>query len=678
MEVEYGSLTLNDLTLQYGSISIQDANDPLGGGGLLEGNGDVQLNRVSVSGNTALFGVAGAAAVGGGIDVAGGTLDLSDCDITDNVAIGTNGTSGGPGGPAYGGGLYDSGGTVDLSGGTSFTSNQARGGSGGGTAAGGGLYDTGGAVSVASGSRFSDNVAQAGDGDAGSDGSNGANGTYEAGDKAKANGGNGNAGTSGYSGGEALGGGIFVTNGGGSASLTLAGTAFVGNDAQAGDGGSGGDGGRGGNGGYTFFGIVAGRGGNGGAGSAGAAGGQAIGGALYINSGSVAISGSTLAGNVSRGGHGGSGGSGGHGGNGGAKTTLGHRYGASGGNGGNGSNGGNGGEAQGGGIFNDSGTITLVNSTLAGNEAASGRGSAGGAGGHGGQDAFHSYSPNYGSSGSSGGDGNAANAYGGGLFASVGDVTLTNATIVENQAVAGAGTATDQATYETSYGGGLYVDGSTVTLANSIIAQNSSINEPDIYGTVNSLGYNLIGVVGSQTLGLIATDLMGTVDVPSNPDLGPLQDNGGPTQTLAPLAGSKAIDAGSVTLAKDAGLTTDQRGIGFGRFDAGTVDIGAVEHQTQAIQVSSGSGQSADTVAAWTPTWRLWSPPTARRSPGVGSITAPSTGASGTFDGGSVSFEATTNAQGIADPGPFVANANAGTYQVTATAAGGLEAGNFR
>ena len=63
--------------------------------------------------------------------------------------------------------------------------------------------------------------------------------------------------------------------------------------------------------------------------------------------------------------------------------------------------------------------------------------------------------------------------------------------------------------------------------------------------------------------------------------LGPLQNNGGPTWTMAPLTGSPAIDLGVNQLAIDANLTTDQRGTGFRRISptGGTVDRGAVEVQ---------------------------------------------------------------------------------------------------
>ena len=76
------------------------------------------------------------------------------------------------------------------------------------------------------------------------------------------------------------------------------------------------------------------------------------------------------------------------------------------------------------------------------------------------------------------------------------------------------------------------------------------------------------------------SNLIGTTADPLNPMLGALANNGGPTQTMALLPGSPAIDAGSNALAVDANgnpLTTDQRGAGFPRIVGGTVDIGAYE-----------------------------------------------------------------------------------------------------
>ena len=77
---------------------------------------------------------------------------------------------------------------------------------------------------------------------------------------------------------------------------------------------------------------------------------------------------------------------------------------------------------------------------------------------------------------------------------------------------------------------------------------------PDLSGRLTSHGYNLIGNTSGSS-GFGKTDLVGV-----NPDLAPLGDYGGPTQTMALLPGSPAIDAGSNALAAAAGLTTDQRG----------------------------------------------------------------------------------------------------------------------
>jgi hypothetical protein len=63
----------------------------------------------------------------------------------------------------------------------------------------------------------------------------------------------------------------------------------------------------------------------------------------------------------------------------------------------------------------------------------------------------------------------------------------------------------------------------------------------------------------------------------TDPLLGPLQDNGGPTLTMALLPGSPAIDAGDNTDAPD----FDQRGPGFPRIVNGIIDIAAFEVQAR-------------------------------------------------------------------------------------------------
>ena len=96
----------------------------------------------------------------------------------------------------------------------------------------------------------------------------------------------------------------------------------------------------------------------------------------------------------------------------------------------------------------------------------------------------------------------------------------------------------------------------------------------------------------------------------TNPGLGLLGYNGGPTETIALLAGSPAIDAGSTALAVDQNdnpLTTDQRGAGYPRVAGASVDIGAFERPATigsatvyTVDLTSasgaGSGDSGDLV----------------------------------------------------------------------------------
>ena len=105
---------------------------------------------------------------------------------------------------------------------------------------------------------------------------------------------------------------------------------------------------------------------------------------------------------------------------------------------------------------------------------------------------------------------------------------------------------------------------------------------PDALGTFASQGNNLIGKTDGSS-GWVGSDLTGTIAQPLNPLLAPLGNYGGPTQTMALLPGSPAIDAGNNALIP-AGVTTDQRG--FARIVNGTVDIGAFE-----VQVRPAGGQ---------------------------------------------------------------------------------------
>jgi hypothetical protein len=122
---------------------------------------------------------------------------------------------------------------------------------------------------------------------------------------------------------------------------------------------------------------------------------------------------------------------------------------------------------------------------------------------------------------------------------------------------------------------------------------NTGGQEPDVSGAFTSSGFNLIGKTDGSSDFTQLTDQTGTIASPLDPKLDStgLQDNGGPSQTIALLFGSPAIDKGT-SHGLTGSLTTDQRGTGFARtFDDPAIanatggdgtDIGAFEVQTAA------------------------------------------------------------------------------------------------
>src|SRR5439155_14823696 len=104
-----------------------------------------------------------------------------------------------------------------------------------------------------------------------------------------------------------------------------------------------------------------------------------------------------------------------------------------------------------------------------------------------------------------------------------------------------------------SRGGGIYnYSVATLELGNTILkAGPSGGSISNDLGSITSLGYNLSSDDGRGGL-TDATDQINT-----DPLLGPLQDNGGPTFTHALLCGSPAIDQGRNL----GGLASDQRGL---------------------------------------------------------------------------------------------------------------------
>jgi uncharacterized repeat protein (TIGR01451 family) len=375
------------------------------------------------------------------------------------------------------------------------------GGGGGGLGAGGAIYLQYGNLTVEN-STFENNGAIGGNGAAGDLGGgggiwgNGGNGGAD--DLTQFFGGGGGGGSKG-NGGDALAPHFYPGGGGG--------TVF--------SGGNGTDTNHGGSGGY----LCGGSGGeNGQAGKCRGGGGG--GGRLYTcgglsqycngdgGNGAYGGGGGGAPGNGGRGGFGGGGGpGGGNGGNGG--------FGGGGGGGGSLGNGGpfggkagpfvayqgfagGGGGALGGAIFNHGGSVTVRNGT------------------------FYN---NYVTRGVSTGSGSNGSDAGGAIFSLNGSLTLINVTVSGNQS--------------TGSGGGVvaYHQGLTTasfTLYNSIIANNGA-NECFVNGDVTTKGAGNIILNNGDGSGttLPFYPCPGVVLAPADPNLGPLQDNGGPTPTMA-------------------------------------------------------------------------------------------------------------------------------------------------
>ena len=167
-------------------------------------------------------------------------------------------------------------------------------------------------------------------------------------------------------------------------------------------------------------------------------------------------------------------------------------------------------QANGGAVYNDSGSLTVRNSTLVGNSAAIGGGI---------------YNQGYG------------NGY-------TGNATVTTSTLSDNSAPNGGGIYNQG----TNNGRGLLILEDTILYsANTTPGANLISTGPG--ASVTSHGYNLSSDNANGLL-TAAGDQINT-----DPKLGPLQDNGGPTQTMALLPGSPAWDKG-----KSFSLTADQRG----------------------------------------------------------------------------------------------------------------------
>ncbi|HEX7828008.1 MAG TPA: Calx-beta domain-containing protein [Thermoanaerobaculia bacterium] len=198
----------------------------------------------------------------------------------------------------------------------------------------------------------------------------------------------------------------------------------------------------------------------------------------------------------------------------------------------------------------DSGDLTIEGSTISGNTAAAGGGLA-------------LYSPDHG-------------------------LTIENSTISGNEAAFGPGGGiyiyamyyTNSLNFVTianntsSYGGGIALYSGELTISNSIIADNTV---DDVATTPNSaldVSYTLIETPGTATINNGGGNLTG------DPQLGPLANNGGPTQTQRPGPASTVINAADPAFVPPP--ATDQRG--QARVIGGRADMGALEINGGTIQ----------------------------------------------------------------------------------------------
>jgi hypothetical protein len=268
---------------------------------------------------------------------------------------------------------------------------------------------------------------------------------------------------------------------------------------------------------------------------------------------------------------------------------------------------GNNGFFSGGGIYN-TGMMTTTGSTISSNQL----GNPGHFGGSGGGIV------NYGTmtiqdstiSGNTALGGDLQGGDGGGISGD--NNTITNSTITGNSAHHGGGIAGGGNIAHTTFsnnsasiaGGALYLT-SSLELGNTILkAGTSGVNIFNNGGTVTSHGYNVCSDNGGGFLN-------GPGDqINTDPMLGPLQNNGGPTFTHALLPGSPAIDMGDPNFTPPPDY--DQRGPGFVRVFNGRIDVGSFEVQPTPTPTPTAT---ATATATHTPTVTPTSTPTSTATP---------------------------------------------------------------
>jgi predicted outer membrane repeat protein len=252
---------------------------------------------------------------------------------------------------------------------------------------------------------------------------------------------------------------------------------------------------------------------------------------------------------------------------------------------------------------------------------------------------------------------------GGGAIANAGALSVSSSTFSNNSAGEGGGILNEIGTLSVSSstfsnnrssksGGGISTRSrATLSLEDTIVAGNSAPSSPDIFGTFTDQGHNLLGTAlqGSAGPGDVFSD---------QPLLAPLADYGGPTQTLALLPGSPALDAGDPS-----DTSVDQRGVAV---QNGRRDIGAFESHGFTITVTSGNNQQTAPDTAFASPLEVTVTANDPSEPVAGGqvrFAAPTSGASTWLTGSPASIDGNGNASVTA-----TANYTAGSYSVTASA----------
>jgi hypothetical protein len=158
-----------------------------------------------------------------------------------------------------------------------------------------------------------------------------------------------------------------------------------------------------------------------------------------------------------------------------------------------------------------------------------------------------------------------ADAFGGGVDVDHTSVASSSYSTIARNSVSATGDK------PVARGGGVHITSGSASLEATILALNTAPSGRNCSGSVSTTGHNLYGPLPGCTLTPAASDKLSTA-----PKLGLLTNNGGPTETIALLLGSPAINA---IAASACTVSVDQRGVKRPQPTGGRCDIGAFERK---------------------------------------------------------------------------------------------------